>query len=540
MVAIALASNLASMWEQQGCHKLVPNSPNGRAILVRIPGDNHTAGLAVIAVYGPISSARQRDRDDFLDQIRRAKRGVGSRDILIVGGDFNADFDTQREALTRRYTRGGEGMQVFALNKELGIRDERLKQRVAAGVDGFLAEFYKYGSQLLVKQINGIVREMWRYAVQAPNGLEANAWPESWNEGLVVPLWKRKGNKADKSTWRGVTLLSVGSKLLARVVAQRTLKWSDPWLHEAQAGFRKGRGVDDVLQVTRRIVEEATACQADESVVLIRLFDIEKAYPRVSRDTLWMLLQRSAPVLEGRVRRERVEAQGSELATLRRRVDRLEKSTHLVLENSERVEALFAKAEASREFKNLASETAMAILRELHVLTNLPVPLPEVPPETWHASSGTNANVDIDATLSWWSWAPALLASSRFVAPNKTRSKRDETTGEWRRASGHFVIRLEFGEASLRVQQGLQGALGQWIGKAVKSAREEGKTPFNLYLDKTPEELERKRKRTGGEMGTTSAGRGGGKGKDRKKGKGKGGKGGASRGGGGAGRREEK
>ena len=133
---------------------------------------------------------------------------------------------------------------------------------------------------------------MWRYAVQAPNGLEANAWPESWNEGLVVPLWKRKGNKADKSTWRGVTLLSVGSKLLARVVAQRTLKWSDPWLHEAQAGFRKGRGVDDVLQVTRRIVEEATACQADESVVLIRLFDIEKAYPRVSRDTLWMLLQR--------------------------------------------------------------------------------------------------------------------------------------------------------------------------------------------------------------------------------------------------------
>ena len=64
------------------------------------------------------------------------------------------------------------------------------------------------------------------------------------------------------------------------------------WLHEAQAGFRKGRGVDDVVQVTRRIVEEATACQADDSVMLIRLFDIEKAYPRVSRNTLWMLLQR--------------------------------------------------------------------------------------------------------------------------------------------------------------------------------------------------------------------------------------------------------
>ena len=239
--------------------------------------------------------------------------------------------------------------------------------------------------------------------------------------------------------------------------------------------------------------------------------------------------------------RERVEAQGSEMATLRRRVDRLEKSTHLVFENSETVESLFAKAEATREFKNLASETAMAILRELHVLTNLPVPLSEVPPETWHASFDTNANVDFDATVSSWGWALALLFSSRFVAPNKTWSKRDETTGEWKRAPGHFVIRLGFGEASLRVQQGLQGSLGQWIGKAVKAAREKGEASFNLYSDKTPEELERKCKRTGGEMGTTSMGRGGGKGKDRKKNKGKGGKGGASRGGEGpdGGRRSE-
>ena len=60
----------------------------------------------------------------------------------------------------------------------------------------------------------------------------------------MIPLWKKyKGDKSDKTTWRGVTLLSVGSKLLARVVADRTQKWSEAWLHEAQAGLRKGRGV---------------------------------------------------------------------------------------------------------------------------------------------------------------------------------------------------------------------------------------------------------------------------------------------------------
>ena len=166
----------------------------------------------------------------------------------------------------------------------------KMKSGKAAGMDGFLAEDYKVGSEELQAQIHGVVQCMWVQARDSRNGLEARNWPESWNKGLVIPLWKNKGDKSDKTTWRGVTLLSVGSKLLARVVADRTQRWSEAWLHEAQAGFRKGRGVDDVLQVTRRVVEEATSSQPDDAVILIRLFDIEKAYPRVSKDTLWKLM----------------------------------------------------------------------------------------------------------------------------------------------------------------------------------------------------------------------------------------------------------
>lgn len=80
------------------------------------------------------------------------------------------------------------------------------------------------------------------------------------------------------------TLLSIGSKLLARVVAQRVQIWSDPWIPEAQMGSRRDRSVDDALQVTRRLVEEATASQMSADTMLLRLLDIEKAYPRVSRD----------------------------------------------------------------------------------------------------------------------------------------------------------------------------------------------------------------------------------------------------------------
>ena len=63
----------------------------------------------------------------------------------------------------------------------------------------------------------------------------------------MITLWKRKGNNRDKNTWRGITLLSVGSKLLAKVVATRLRSW----LGLLQFGFRREKGADDVLQIAR-------------------------------------------------------------------------------------------------------------------------------------------------------------------------------------------------------------------------------------------------------------------------------------------------
>ena len=55
---------------------------------------------------------------------------------------------------------------------------------------------------------------------------------------------------------------------------------------------------DDVLQVARHITEEAAASSSPDDARLIRLFDIEKAYPGVSRDTLWRLMVIKSAVQE--------------------------------------------------------------------------------------------------------------------------------------------------------------------------------------------------------------------------------------------------
>ena len=109
---------------------------------------------------------------------------------------------------------------------------------------------------------------MWEKAATSEDGSEADGWPESWKLGLVVPLWKKKGSRRDKNTWRGITLLSVGSKLLARAVATRISTWSEDFLGEEQYGFRSGRSTDDALQVSRRLIEEASTLSHGEPVMM--------------------------------------------------------------------------------------------------------------------------------------------------------------------------------------------------------------------------------------------------------------------------------
>ena len=86
-------------------------------------------------------------------------------------------------------------------------------------------------------------------------------------------------------------MLSIGTKLLARVVATRMATWAEGFVHESQCGFRRGRGVDDVAILSRKMAEEMQRIKVDDWLVM-SFFDIEKAYPRVCKDALWELLAR--------------------------------------------------------------------------------------------------------------------------------------------------------------------------------------------------------------------------------------------------------
>ena len=133
--------------------------------------------------------------------------------------------------------------------------------------------------------------------------IKLDRWEEGLKTGLVIPLHK-KGDRDNANNYRGVVLLSMGSRIVARIMASRIRLWSERLglMDDDQSGFRKGRSTADVTQVMvriqgdtcdmkRRLDKEGREIPAGEEPVA-RLLDLRKAYPRVNRPALWGILQK--------------------------------------------------------------------------------------------------------------------------------------------------------------------------------------------------------------------------------------------------------
>ena len=164
------------------------------------------------------------------------------------------------------------------------------------------------------------------------------------------------------------------------------------------------------------------------------------------------------------------QQQQQQLDSLTTRVDRIEKSTSLVVEFASQVEAVYKTAEETRDFKNLAKQAAEALCAELGPKINLPYPLPSQTPEQWFAAEEGRPPLTVCTT--WWAFLTALLVGTRFILPNKLRSTRDPNTNQ--RAPGHFLFKLEFGDLSFAVSRALQAGLGAHISQSNRERREAG------------------------------------------------------------------
>ena len=173
---------------------------------------------------------------------------------------------------------------------------------------------------------------------------------------------------------------------------------------------------------------------------------------------------------------DRVKTTEGDQQNLRRRVDRVDKCTTLVVEASVGTEDLFPAAEKTREFKQLAKQTSKTVLKELSQQLGLPHPLPDLSPQDWQQLTAETKQHEIEKVNQLWDMTQSLPTACQSVLPNKARSTKDATTGTWKRAPENFVLKLHFGKAALTVQDCLQGHIGRAISTAQKAVREAGGT----------------------------------------------------------------
>ena len=133
-------------------------------------------------------------------------------------------------------------MSAVPTEKEITRCIRKMKFGKAPGIDGVTVEMIKWVPPEVLERIILVVQSMWTRTITAEDALEAEEWPAEWTTAIIIPLWKNKHPKRNKNNWRGITLLSVGTKIMARVFSQRTQTFSEQFMGEHQNGFRKNRG----------------------------------------------------------------------------------------------------------------------------------------------------------------------------------------------------------------------------------------------------------------------------------------------------------
>ena len=111
--------------------------------------------------------------------------------------------------------------------------------------------------------------------------------PDGWTAGVIVKIPKN-GALSNCNNWRGVTFLSVPSKILAKLIIWRISEAVDQQLKQGRAGFRKGRGRTDHIFTLRNIKEQ---CPEWQRQLHINYMDFEKAFDSVPRAILWHILR---------------------------------------------------------------------------------------------------------------------------------------------------------------------------------------------------------------------------------------------------------
>ena len=118
--------------------------------------------------------------------------------------------------------------------------------------------------------------------------MEQGTFPISWTTGIIVPIHKQ-GNLNNVDNYRGITLLSIFSKVFTSIINKRLIFWSEAMnkINEAQGGFRQGYTRVDNMFVLQSVIQRYL--NTYNGKIYTMFVDFSKAFDSVQRQRLWAL-----------------------------------------------------------------------------------------------------------------------------------------------------------------------------------------------------------------------------------------------------------
>ena len=148
----------------------------------------------------------------------------------------------------------------------LSLRDNK-----AAGPGNILPEVIKYGGCALHRWLHNSILHCW----------SAKCLPQQWKDASIILVYMQNGERTEFGNSRGISLLSVAGKVLARIMLNRLLEHVvDLLLPESQCGFRRGRSTIDMISVVRQLQEE---CREQHQDLYMAFVDLTKEFEIVNR-----------------------------------------------------------------------------------------------------------------------------------------------------------------------------------------------------------------------------------------------------------------
>lgn len=161
--------------------------------------------------------------------------------------------------------------------EELSHAIDQLTPGKAPGNDSIPPDLLKKCKSSLLVPIHNIMVKCW----------SEGAVPQDMRDAKIVTLFKNKGERSDCNNYRGISLLSIVGKVIARVMLVRLQVLAELVYPESQCGFRKNRSTIDMVFSLRQLQEK---CREQHQPLFIAFIDLTKAFDLVSREGLFQLL----------------------------------------------------------------------------------------------------------------------------------------------------------------------------------------------------------------------------------------------------------